>query len=240
MNAGWETLDGPITMFAEGDDATLAPGLAERVERAWADEQREHPDRFDGELLIYAGRSGDRLKGRFLPYRYFVAQRRDPVLAQALALLPLGVSGMVVCEGQVAFGRRGPGTTQYPGWIELMPSGGIDRRCLAPDGTVDHRAQLLRELVEETGIAEADVLSIEDIALVRDTEDPALDVGSVITVRPGAPATIATRLAAPESEYRDVTWVPVGGLVAFLASRQDVCPTSRMLCGCYLARQERT
>lgn len=229
-----ESLSGGARVVASSEPLLVTDETRRRIDALWEEELRAHPDRFDGTIFALARREGGVLYGRFVPYRYYIAQRRDPTLG--LAILPLAVSGLVICEGQVAFARRSERTTQYPGWIELVPSGGLDAESLRADGTVDHRAQLTRELIEETGIPETEILSIEPIVLLCDRVDQVVDLASVIEVRSSARA-IAETTVAQGAEYRSLEWVPAAQLRSFAESRRaEMVPTSRALCEVFAMR----
>jgi hypothetical protein len=233
-----ELLSAAVRVVAASAGPPVTAEIDRRIDALWQEELRAHPHRTDGALFAFSRREGAVLHGRFVPYRYYTAQRRDPSLS--LAIVPLAVSGLLLCEGQVAFGRRSERTTQYPGWIELVPSGGLDSESLRDDGTVDHRAQLARELTEETGIGEAEILRIEPIALLHDRVDAVIDLASVIEVSPAARVVADTTVAASAAtgEYRSLTWVPVGELSSFFdAHRQELVPTSRALCEVFAARR---
>ena len=231
-----EVLTAAARVVASSGALSLPDEVLRRIDALWEAELRVHPDRFDGTLCAFVRREGDVLHGRFVPYRYYAAQRRDPTLP--LAIIPLAVSGLLICQGQVAFARRSERTTQYPGWIELVPSGGLDADCLHEDSTVDHRAQLIRELTEETGIPESEILSIEPVALVRDCVDPVVDLASVIEVGPRARAIADMTLAGGVGEYHSLVWVSTAELPTFVEGhRHDLVPMSLALCELFASRR---
>jgi HAD superfamily hydrolase (TIGR01509 family) len=224
-----EQISDGFRVMASSEPLSLGETERRRVDALWEEALCQRPHLFDGTLFAVSGRDGDVLHGRFVAYRNYLAQRRDPSLG--LRMVPLGVSGLVVCAGQVAFARRTENTTQYPGRMELVPSGGIDAGSLRADGTVDHRAQLVRELAEETGITEEDIIRIEPMALVRDRVDPVLDVASVIEVAATARASVEGAITERSGEYRALRWVPVAELTSFVERHRDeLVPASRALC----------
>jgi 8-oxo-dGTP pyrophosphatase MutT (NUDIX family) len=207
------------------------------VDTLWAEELRAHPTRFDGTLLSYAGRNGDVLRGRFVAYRDYVAQRRDPALAPQLEVVPLAVCGLLVCDGDVAWARRSDETTQYPGRWETVPAGGIDAAQLREGGIVDYEGQLLRELTEETGIEPARVVHTRPLAVLHDRCDEVIDIATLIEVsaecRPIASAAVERR----GSEHRSLIWVPIADLVDFMERSEPIVPGSRALCELFLKQR---
>ena len=231
-----DTLSAATRVIASSESLAVTDETRRRIDALWQEELHAHPHRFDGTLLSFVRREGDVLHGRFIPYRYYMAQRREPTLP--LAIVPLAVSGMLICQDQVAFARRSERATQYPGRIELVPSGGLDAECLRDDGTVDYRAQLVRELTEETGIPESEILSIEPVALLRDRVDAVLDLASIIEVGPRARAIAEIVIADGANEYRSLQWVAAAELLAFIESRrEDLVPTSYALCEVLVRRR---
>jgi HAD superfamily hydrolase (TIGR01509 family) len=221
-----ERVSAALTVALTDDALALSEPVRARIDTLWAEEQRAHPNRFDGTLLTFAGRSGDTLYGRFVPYRYYLAQRRDPEIARALGLVPLAVSGIVECDGAVAFATRGDTTTQYPGWIELVPSGGIGAEFLRADKSVDYAGQLVQELVEELGVPESAIAEREPIALLRDHRDEVIDIGCVLRVSAAARREVLTS----GEEYHSLRWVPIAELPQFVTAERDrLVPTSRAL-----------
>ncbi|MCU1279435.1 MAG: hydrolase, partial [bacterium] len=232
-----EPLTTALEIAVSDEPQALDADLQQAVDASWTEELRAHPNRFDGPLLSYLGRDGNRLRGRFIPYRQFLAQRRSPSLRGRLGVVPLAVTGLVVCEGHVAWARRGDAVTQYPGWWELVPSGGIDRAQLRSDGTVDHVAQLLRELHEETGIAPSLVTRTAPLALVHDRCDDVVDIATLVEVAAAARTIAEQTVARGGAEYRALRWVARGDLAAFLAAAADpIVPCSRALCRLYCER----
>jgi len=200
----------------------LDAALAARVDALFeAERARRGGALWNGALLAFVAREGSLVRGRFVEYKRFLAQRLDPSLAAALDVVPLAVGGLLRRAGAVAFGRRPGDVTQYPGFLELAPSGGLGRSSALRDGTIDFRRQLLDELEEETGISRAAVLRVEPFALVRD--QGVLDLVAEIDLFPDAEAA-AARAA---DRYRALEWIGEADLPAFAARRRaEIVPGS--------------
>ena len=65
----------------------------------------------------------------------------------------------------MVFAKRAESITEYPGFLELVPSGSIDKECADTNGVVDYKFKLLSEFVEETGLSKEYVKKISDLPL---------------------------------------------------------------------------
>ena len=170
----------------------------------------ERPTLFDGRVYSprhYLTNSAgliERIEGVFIPYSRYLACRHDAVLAGELDLWALGVVGMLWCPEGVVVGRRASDTTDG-GRFEIVPSGTLD--WAGPDDKVDIHRIVLKELREETGLSEQDVISPpKSLVLVGDETVRIADV--VVTLRTPLPfAAIRLRhasLSAPEHDVLEV------------------------------------
>jgi HAD superfamily hydrolase (TIGR01509 family) len=174
------------------------------------------------------------VSGNFVPYKKYLAQRgarrRGP-------LRPVGVSGLIVLKDRgrpsVVFARRSRNVTQYPGFWELVPSGGIDGAFVGQNGTIDYAAQLLSEFREETGLPGSAVQSVRGFALLWDGADCVFDVGCEIKVNLGADKM--RRIFKRSAEYGAPVIVGFHRLAAFMKARAGrMVPTSPALIQAYL------
>lgn len=210
--------DGSLTVTAVAEPAPLDADLELRVADLWRQEQAKRATPlFDGELLSVTSIVGSRIEGRFVPYRWFVAQRADPALSAALKVRPLAVSGLLRCRGGIVFGRRSAGSTQDAGRWELVPSGGLDRNCCRPDGTIAVTTKILDELWEETGCPPTAVSSTETFVLVEDPASGVYDIGVDIALDLDAEAVLAAHRGRASDEYDVLRIVPVAEIGWFVA-----------------------
>lgn len=206
-------------------DAPALTGAEEHlVEVNWQAECRKRGrSLFNGEMLEFMRLEGDRIVARFVEYRIYLASRAG-ALGTRQAVTPLGVSGVVCCGDHVGFGRRAAHVTQYPGWLELIPSGSIDRDALRADGTIDHCGQLIRELSEETGLGESAIGEIVTLGLVFDAVDAVYDLCVSITLTENEPSRLGPMRS---EEYDDLFFVNRASLPALTRSWDGrIVPTS--------------
>ncbi len=210
-------LDGGLVVTATTELPSLDAELERRIEEIWRQEQtRRAAPLFDGELLSVVSLASARIETRPVAYRCFVAQRAVPSLFSHLKLRPLAVSGLMRCRDGVVFGRRAATSTQDAGLCELVPSGGVDRRALRPNGRVDVIGQLMAELREETGCSSAAVASAEPFLLVEDTASGVIDIGIDLVLDLDAAAVLAAHRASATDEYDELQIVPVSDLGRFV------------------------
>lgn len=206
-------------------------GSLERVEVIWQAERTRRGDAlFDGGLVSIAGPIGPVMAGWLAPYRWFLAQRRDPTLAAVLEVRPLAVTGILSLAAGVAIGRRAGHLEQDAGLWELVPSGGVDAQAITPGGMVDPGEALLRELAEEIGI-DRHALSAPPRAqmLVEDPVSQVIDVAMALALPPPwtAERVIAVQAASAGREHETLRIIPAADLIA--GRGPVLAPVSRLI-----------
>src|SRR6267143_3944078 len=151
----------PVEIRALESELTPPPSVARKVDKIWADACARHGTSLtDGKLFSLAHEVGavpDRaLVGRFVRYRYSLAQRLDTTLRDVLQVRPLAVTAAVFCLDGLVVGKRPEFVPVDGGLWEIVPAGGLEPDCLLPGGRVDPVIQLEKELREELGIASLD------------------------------------------------------------------------------------
>lgn len=162
---------------------------------------------FNGKMLNFMSYFQERMVGQFIDYKYYLAQLIEPKLASILHIQPIAISGITMAGDNILCGRRSVNVTQYPGFYELAPSGGMDP-VHAEQDVFNLGKQLMSELVEETGIIEKNVISIVPIAWVFDQQKESFEICMAIQIRP------ETMMEAFSSslEYETLHWISKKGL----------------------------
>lgn len=140
------------------------------VDQIWSEAKtRSQNTLFNGKLLRFISfqKTENEAIGAFIEYKYYIAQLKNERLKSVLKIHPIGISCICVCQNMYLFGKRSLTVTDYPGYYELVPSGGIDPKSVQKN-VVDVQEQAKRELAEETGIAEQDVKSCVPFLFVVD------------------------------------------------------------------------
>jgi HAD superfamily hydrolase (TIGR01509 family) len=185
----------------------LGPEVERRIEAVWqSSRDRGGTDLFDGSLLAYHGYRGGILRCRVEAYKRYVAARADPSLRRELDIRPVGVSGACRVGGSMLFGERSARVLQYPGRLELVPSGGLDAAAHRSDGTVDFEGQILRELREEAGLEPSRVAVVRPFALYLDIGEQSYDICCEVLLRdPEAGKEVSVERSG---EYTRLRFVP--------------------------------
>jgi len=183
--SGFQVTSGPRSFGING-------AVEDKVQQLWTAALAERPSLTDGEIVtiqdwnIHAGVL--RVETASVQYRQYLAQRSG----LPLGIVPLGVSGVIqLPTGEVVLGRRSSEVSQYPGYWELIPSGGVSSRHVRTDGSVDIAGQLMEEMEEELGIEQERATAVHPLGMLQDLSNPVIDLGFLI------------ELTATEQEMRD-------------------------------------
>jgi hypothetical protein len=201
----------------------LHPSLEEEVEAVW-EKERNRPGAtfFDGHIFSLEKVSPDTISGRYAGYRYFVAQERRPDLFSQLRVQPLAVTGILQNSEGVFFGYRNSAVAVQPDCWELVPSGGVDRSALRPDGGLDPAQQILTELREEVGLLGEAVTPPKALFF---TEDPVHHIFELIwELKTDLSREMVLRAHARlrEPEHPKIWFVPWGDLEGFLGQKREI------------------
>lgn len=196
---------------------------ASEVKRIWEEQQKSRL-LFDGLLFSVIHVEENCLIGKWVDYKYMIAQRYSPVLKSVLNVVPLGISAITTCGDSVLLGKRADFLANYPGCYECAPSGGVDPSTVNGN-EVDLLALILKELEEEVGIDKNFISSIKLINLIYDSEAHSYELVATIELKEEA-----LSLAAASEEYPEVFWVKQSEISAFLNLHKDaILPLSQML-----------
>ncbi len=210
-----------VEVLAGSGAAAAAPEVERAVAAAWRAARARRRDLFDGTLFSVERFSTGRIFGRFVPYRYLVAQRARPELFEPLRVRPLAVSGLLACVGGVVFGRRAAALTDDPGAWELAPSGGVDVQAAesAVGGTtrVNLRRQIMAELDEELGLKDDDISALEIFCAVEDDASHTIDIGIALSSPLAAEAVRARHAGCKSREYAALEIIGIENLPGFVA-----------------------
>jgi len=165
------------------------------IDRHWQHLQAENPAYFDGQLwhvinVHRNGHGGASLHVQPGGYRNWAVQHAFNL---DVGIRPLGVKGIVMRDGRVLIGRRGPSVAAYAGAWEFAP-GGVAELEQTPAQTI------AAELAEETRLS----TTREPIAVAMILDD-AIGTWEII-YRIDAPAGDAQ----PTDEYPELRWIDPG------------------------------
>jgi len=108
---------------------------------------------FDGDIFSVESTSSNIVNLKKSKYRYFIAQQEMPDLFDALQIRLLAVSGILICNDGIVFGKRSPSVLQNSNLWELLPSGSVNSKSFEKEMTLFNiDFQIEEELWEESGI----------------------------------------------------------------------------------------
>lgn len=204
--------------------------VEQAVDLIWQAEKSKRPHLFDGQLFVVEQLTPQRASGRFVAYRYFMAQLKRPELFEALRLEALAVSGALFSPDGIVVGRRDHTVTQEGGVWELVPAGGIDRHCVVPGGRLEVTRQLMVELEEEVGLTANDITLTEIDCLMHDRERHVFDIGIKLVTSRLREDILARHRALKEAEHSELRVISRESLPQFVAqSGEEFLPVSAVL-----------
>jgi hypothetical protein len=171
---------------------------------------------FNGQVFSIDTIAPDSITGHLTEYRRVVAQVEDHTLFPVLGIRSLAACGVLSCSGGVVIGRRPAGAIYQPGMWQLCPAGSVDRGAARPDGTMDYRAQLRAEVLEELGIGPEFLGAITPLCLVEHAGSHVSDLGMAVRTTLGPDAILTAHRSSGNGEYDPLRIVPVAELPGFI------------------------
>ncbi len=203
--------------------------IVREIDAIWqAASEQSDSKLFDGKILCALEISSKALVCSIIPYRFFYAQRQSNMIRNALQIKVVAVSGLIFHHGLLYFGRRSLSITQYPNFIELVPSGSIDADSVVTNGKADFCKQLENELIEELSVKKKAVSSIEPLLLAFDRQENTWDICCRIILKADATKSIDKNFES--QEYQEIICVHLTELVNFLkANAKCLLPTTQVI-----------
>lgn len=212
----------------------------EIIEKIWSEECKNKNYRlFNGEVLFLIDIRYENadiiVDTKFTEYKNVLASRKKPELE--LNIKQVGVSGIIVVEDDkkrfILFSTRSNDITEYPGHIELVPSGNIDKSVFRSNGTIDYISKLKEEFHEETGLSFDHIKEVKSICFVYDKKNQVFDIGCLIILHLNRTKLIKSFTKV--NEYENPEFVPIESLNDFMKrNEKKIVPTSLALLKCFL------
>jgi hypothetical protein len=216
----------------------LEPDIEAAISQRWKDALSERATLVDGQIFSVERLTASRIEGRFVPYRWLVAQLADPALYPMIRVAPLAVMGRTrTSDGLIVFGLRSNETMQDPALWELAPAGGVDEGARRAFGRVDLVASLVTELEEELAIFAGDIERMHPVGVVVDPDTHVHDVVIDVDVSLSADALMTRASAAATDEYDAFACLPPGADLD-VALGGDASAASRAAFALSFARME--
>jgi len=210
-----------------------------KISKIWKSEFKKNNERlFNDKVLsfdrIFKNNNATIVEGSYVDYKTVLVDRKEPKLN--LKINQIGVSGMTLIQENnnlnVLFSIRSSIITEYPGFIELVPSGNLDQSVLEDDGTINYKSKLIEEFEEETGLNRSSINKVSTLGLVRDNINHVYDVCCLLILNTSSEEL--TSSFEKVSEYKVPQLVNVKDLKKFSTNNSNkIVPTSKAIIECY-------
>jgi len=211
-----------------------------KIEKIWIDECAKKTKKlFNDKVLTYINSHIQDetliIESGFLDYKIILGTKIDS--NTNVEIKPIGVSGIIIIknnsENFILFSKRSSETSEYPNYLELVPSGHIDLSVLKSDGKIDHVLKLKQEFSEETGLNVSSIDKIIPLCFVEDTKNHVYDVCSIIEI--SIMKDTILKSFNNVQEYYDPILISFSSLENFLKENNDnIIPTSLAILHCFI------
>ncbi len=206
-----------------------------KLEKVWKNLcEKKNNKLFNDKVLIYIDSFKQNnileIKAGFVDYKIVVSSRIEPSLG--LKIKQIGVSGItLISDGNneyVLFSSRSSDNTEYPNFLELVPSGNLDNSSLRSDGKIDFSSKLIEEFIEETGLEKNYIQEIKTLFLVIDNVNQVFDICCEIKICSSKSHIIETFQKV--SEYGKPELVLLSSLSDYVKKNHErIIPTSHAI-----------
>jgi len=197
-----------------------------RVDEIWVEEKKRIGTHLtDGKIFSLSEHDTDHLLIHSSEYRYVLARRRAPDLANAgLNIQPIGVTGILLCADGLVLGRRSKLVSADTGLWESAPAGGLSRP--------DPKGQIMEELEEELGLGANDVAPPEVCGLIENVETGVFDIVFKMFTHLTDDDVKRKYRTHGSNEYSELAVIQPERISAFLDERQNqLLPALRPMLG---------
>jgi len=198
-------------------EPVIAPAVIQRVEEIWQHESALRGNElFNGRLFSVRDIDANAITGWMTDYRHFVAQQRAPELYNELKIRPLAVTGALLCDDGVTFGRRTSRATMDADLWELIPSGSVDDVAAGEDGLLSLAVSIQTELQEEIGFQARELLlPPTPFVVIEDPYSHVIDIGMFLHVRCRASAILERFSQVKRPEHTALKVVAIDAIPDF-------------------------
>ena len=131
--------------------------------------------------------------------------------------------------------KRNKNTTEYPNYLELVPSGHIDQKLII-NKFLKFNSNLINEFIEETNLNNKFIKKILFLCIIRDKQNLVYDICNIIELSTNKNIILKHWKS---SEYSKPIFVPISLLPKFIEkNHKNMVPTSIGIIDCYLRKNK--
>ena len=228
---------GEIILRRESQKHDFSSEQENKIDEIWKKLKEKKATLFNDKVLTFVNLSRENgktiVKGDFVDYKAIIANRINPSLN--LKLEQIGVSGITLLmeKESVLFSERSNSVTEYPNYLELVPSGNLDISTLDSNGIINYKSKILEEFSEETSLPKNAITDVQSLCFVKDCIDQVYDVCCILETNIGIQKLIHS--FKNNSEYKEPELVEISNLKSFVTmNSQRIVPTSLAILEGYL------
>lgn len=208
----------------------ISPQIQKKIDCTWSRLQKNRCVKLSNDkVLIMKSMSTTKqisdISGEFVDYKNIIANKINSKIG--LDFKQIGVSGIILFKNNnfyyTIFAKRNKNTTEYPNYIELVPSGHINQK-LNPEKNLNFNLNLRNEFIEETGLDSKIIKKILYLGIIMDKKSCVYDICSIIELNSNKKFILRN---FKSSEYSKPIVIKISSISKFIKkNHNNIIPTS--------------
>jgi len=220
----------------------ISPNIQKRINQTWIKLQKNRKVKFSNDKVLILNsfiikKGINYISTQFVDYKSIISNKFNPKIN--LNFNQIGISGMILFKNNnsyyTIFSKRNKNTTEYPNYLELVPSGHIDQKSII-DKFLKFNSNLINEFIEETNLNNKFIKKILFLCIIRDKQNLVYDICNIIELSINKNIILKHWKS---SEYSKPIFVPISLLPKFIEkNHKNMVPTSIGIIDCYLRKNK--
>lgn len=225
---------GNITLKVVDNTISFPIPIQKKIDEIWKKLKLKNQHLHNGSspIVLNVKKNNCIVEISYVDYKTIIADRELPELG--INLNQIGVSGMIVFDdSKTVFAHRTNTSTEYPNFLELVPSGNLDNFDISLENKIDYAKKIKQEFEEETQISKKLIQNVKTLGLVKDNKNRIYDVCCILDVKTNEKELLSS--FSKSLEYENPIIVNIENLESFMKKNLDtIVPTSKAFVSCYL------